>query len=82
MAFDSATPNLQGQSVVYIQVLRNENRPVFSSERVTADLNSTYPIGWVFETLQASDSDHNVRKPSKTANFVMCTECLLRIDDN
>ncbi len=63
---DAATPNLQGETEVYILVRRNENRPVFSRTSYQANINESYPQGAAIVQVEATDQENTV---SVVCNF-------------
>ena len=57
IANDAATPNLQGETKVYINVRRNENRPIFSESEYVANINASFPQGVSIAQVVARDND-------------------------
>ncbi len=57
IASDAATPNLQGQASVFINVRRNENRPVFNQSDYNANINASQPQGVAIVQVTARDRD-------------------------
>ena len=55
--YDSATPQIAGETVVFVTVRRNENKPLFSSITYRAQINSTWPQGQVITQVRADDKD-------------------------
>ena len=56
-AYDSATPDITGEAVVYIEVKRNVNKPRFPSPSLNLQINSTMMQGTVIGQVTASDDD-------------------------
>ena len=56
-AYDRATPDIRGQTVVYVTVRRNENKPRFTDVKYTSRIAADLPQGQVFITVEATDQD-------------------------
>ncbi len=60
MANDAATPNLQGETMVFVNVRRNENRPIFTQTAYVGNIDADFPQGVSIVQVSAKDSDEQV----------------------
>ncbi len=59
-AFDSSLPDIRSQTVLYVTVRRNENKPSFESTYTTVEINATWPQGQEIIVVTATDADATV----------------------
>ena len=57
IAYDSVNPSQVARSELIINVLRNQNGPVFSPSQYQETIADTYEVGSVVLTVSAVDSD-------------------------